>query len=164
WGTIIFSLAAIIGLMRIGVDLLLLPFEHGGARYAFTGLVRALLEADQEHHYLLFTARQSADWLGENFRDPRVEIVTVRDEGGVLPTTFLLHPAAFYRHKGHATLLDAAAKLRTPVVFVGHEVANGFPLQREITRRGLNDLCYVFSTLNASELRYLYRQAHATVL
>ncbi|HSV16507.1 MAG TPA: glycosyltransferase family 1 protein, partial [Tepidisphaeraceae bacterium] len=104
---------------------------------------------------------------------PQAELVNIPGDGiwtrQALPDRFLFYPANTYRHKNHALLLDAieqlnAAGVKMPVVFSGFELPGGFPLRKEIARRGLDGQCQVFTDLPPQELRYLFRHALAVVM
>ncbi len=267
---------AIITAVRAGIDLIPLPFNHGGARYAFVGLFRAMLELDTENTYVLFTPRQTSEWCRTQFPDTRVKVIEVHDEDDVFdhvdkfdlyfgslnhlkprlydrPTvsilhdiqerflpenftkgdlltryedypqmaeavttlvtdsyyckraimdklfihdskievvynapqadlvtndardtghwtrssfmqSFLLYPSAFYKHKDQEILLDVAARTGRAVVFVGHDLPDGYPLRKEIEKRGLGDKCTIAEDLEPQELRYLYKRSQAVVI
>lgn len=104
---------------------------------------------------------------------PQAELVNTPGDGvwtgEALPPKYLLYPANCYRHKNHALLLDAVARLRDeglsiPTVFSGFEMPGGFPLKKEIAARGLGNLCSHFQQLPPAQLRYLYRHATALVM
>ena len=82
-----------------------------------------------------------------------------------LPARFVFYPANTFAHKNHTLLLDVIAAVpEAVVVFTGYDVLGGFPLAREIERRGLADRAIRFTNLATIEMRHLYHTALATVL
>src|SRR5687768_384759 len=80
--------------MRIGINAFPLRRDGGGARYAFAGLLSALLKLGGEHHYLIFVhleglqlVYQILKGLGETMGgtgpDPRFRVINVVDEGQI---------------------------------------------------------------------------------
>lgn len=109
---------------------------------------------------------------------PQADLINVPGDGHwslpPLPARYLFYPANCYAHKNHKLLLDLAERLKArgdgapgaevSIIFSGYELPGGFPLRQEIARRGLGDVCRVFTNLPAQELRYLYRHAQAMVM
>jgi len=108
------------------------------------------------------------------YNAPQAALVAREDDGAwhhePLPEHYFFYPANCYPHKNHALLLDALAGLRAAdaaapgAVFTGFELPNGFPLRREIARRGLERCCRVYDEVGVAELRYLFRHATALVM
>ena len=107
---------------------------------------------------LPFTAFE--DTLTASPRRPRTDV----------PDKFLFYPAQFWKHKNHAGLARAVARLRKElpdihVVAAGNTSQNGFDdFQRIIAARGLESAFSLPGYISTDELVWLYRHARALVM
>ena len=87
-----------------------------------------------------------------------------------LPSKFFFYPAQFYRHKNHAALIDALAKVRNShpdvrLVLVGATERNGFvDVQSQVTALGLDDNVQFLGYVPDDDMPALYRAARALVM
>ena len=87
-----------------------------------------------------------------------------------LPSKFFFYPAQFYRHKNHAALIEALAKVRNShpdvrLVLVGATERNGFgDVQSQVTTLGLEDNVQFLGYVPDDDMPALYRAARALVM
>ncbi|MEP6507805.1 MAG: glycosyltransferase family 1 protein [Gemmatimonadales bacterium] len=87
-----------------------------------------------------------------------------------VPEKFFFYPAQFYRHKNHAGLIEALARLKTTrpdvrLVLVGTKERNGFAdVQAEVERLGLHDNVQFLGYVPDDDIPALYRAARALVM
>lgn len=87
-----------------------------------------------------------------------------------LPGKFLFYPAQFYRHKNHATLLDALAHMRVEhpdvkLALVGAKERNGYDeVRRRVDELGLHDNVVFLGYAPDSDMAGLYSTARALVM
>src|SRR5688500_4986816 len=76
--------------MHIAINAFPLRRDGGGARYAFAGLLSALLRVEGEHRYLVFVhleglqlvygiLKSLGETMGGTGPDPRVRVIHIRD-------------------------------------------------------------------------------------
>lgn len=87
-----------------------------------------------------------------------------------VPKKFFFYPAQFYRHKNHAGLIDALARLKKTnpdvrLVLVGTRERNGFAdVQAQVERLGLHDNVQFLGYVPDDDIPALYRAARALVM
>ena len=86
-----------------------------------------------------------------------------------LPERYLFYPAQFWRHKNHARLLEAFARLAAAhedahLVLVGSDKNGSESVAHAIERLGLSDRVLVLGYVVNEQMVYLYRHARALVM
>lgn len=87
-----------------------------------------------------------------------------------LPEKFFFYPAQFYRHKNHATLLDALARMRIEhpdvrLALVGAKERNGYEdVRRRVQELGLHDSVQFLGYAPDADMAALYSTARALVM
>ncbi|MEO8192553.1 MAG: glycosyltransferase family 1 protein [Gemmatimonadales bacterium] len=87
-----------------------------------------------------------------------------------LPAKFFFYPAQFYRHKNHATLIDALARMRkyhpdVRLVLVGARERNSYAdVQRQVDELGLHDNVIFLGYAPDSDMAGLYRASRALIM
>ncbi|MCK4761716.1 MAG: glycosyltransferase family 4 protein [Candidatus Aminicenantes bacterium] len=82
-----------------------------------------------------------------------------------LPDNFIFYPANRWPHKNHHNLLKALLilkeqhRLKVNCLLTGFDVPNGYPLQQNISRYGLEDRVKVTGYLNREDMKHLYARA-----
>jgi glycosyltransferase involved in cell wall biosynthesis len=87
-----------------------------------------------------------------------------------LPAKFLFYPAQFYKHKNHANLLEALAKLRVAhpevrLALVGAKERNGYEeVRQRVEQLGLHDNVLFLGYAPDKDMAALYSTARALVM
>ena len=82
---------------------------------------------------------------------------------------FILYPANHWLHKNHDGLLKAIKYLKEEkktsinVLLTGHEVAQGYPLERKVDEYGLSEQISILGYLPKEELAALYARAKMVI-